>query len=1162
MTTPAGFIPSPLDHATPPQGQAVQAAGPVGPTPIGHSPSAAAPWPRPNSAPLTAAAGQASTAAGPAAPLQMNGVDANTQPAPRPLAVQANGREFGIAPTTPGRGSQLSPPFKLVAPNSDMKEIPATFVAASQGLKPSTARNRNSASAANKPTDRPHSAHQEPSGSTPRASAGNGPVFQPTVAPYRPSDAYMVNGHGNAAPAPQPLLLPNGHVLHQIAPLTPEQLAELAQNTQLKNQLYAQLLYRSMAQTAPGQPPLQLQQLLNLSQPLLLAQPGQQQPIMMAPPGVPPGDLVQNLLMMPMRQAPQPAPAAAKPASAPHPQPAASAQPGASHASQSQAIPALSPPLAGTALQPVAASAWPGQEVSAHPAATGGSMTALGQQPGAHVGGAGEAAVEAVDKALPDASMTGGGAATSPADIQAVQAADEEAAALPSNAAASVLGESLSAGPKAPDTNLASSSSGNAPADGGVKAEETSGATAVSRGAQDATKPPLIIRNWGSVGGGFVPFGAGQQKIAPKGGKILPQGSVKAKPSAAIGAALGPNLVLPNGNVSGPRACAPVEAFELPGSVAKTIPAPSTISGGPSNDEPAPTSTSPPPLTSALAQSQVIPRPETPGLSSAVPGARPPLAAPSAPKAKPNKSRAQLEGEERKRGPAGRTSMYKGVTKHRRSGRWEAHVWVREDGKQAYLGGYSTEEEAAEAHDVAALKCHGLKAKTNFHISRYTALLDRLDTVPMAELVMAIRRTSPGFTRGSSSFRGVTQHKSGRWEVRIGLRGSKHVYLGLHTSEVEAARVYDRALVLLTGQTAATNFPVSNYKNQMEAYEQRLTKGEELPGFQEDGEYSERAFEAWLREQAILPAQEEPASVKAIPQPRSPEAAAIAAPFAASAEEGDAPKSEAPKPPVPRRTAPERKRKPPAALLDNDSEGSSPPALALNGSPRPGAKRKRSALVPKRPRASQHVTDGMLNLSNVGKPKHGRPGSRRKASDPSDDDTAAILMNLAAVAGEASGRPGSAHSPGFRHPGTFSDLPSWGRSRGSKRPRDDDDVEISDDEDEMAAGWSPGRRQHSGSFPDQVAEAMREGEDPDLAHHVFVPPSALILGEPGTADEARPVLNILKKLGATAAEIPPEPQSAELGQWELLTAWLGVCSVVGHMAHTMAVLAMQYGTAK
>lgn len=82
-----------------------------------------------------------------------------------------------------------------------------------------------------------------------------------------------------------------------------------------------------------------------------------------------------------------------------------------------------------------------------------------------------------------------------------------------------------------------------------ARTEVASDATPLSRSAQDARSqpPPLIIRNWGSVGGGFVPFGAGQQKLAPKGGKVLPQGSVKAKPSAAIGAALGPNLVLPNG---------------------------------------------------------------------------------------------------------------------------------------------------------------------------------------------------------------------------------------------------------------------------------------------------------------------------------------------------------------------------------------------------------------------------------------------------------------------------------------------------------------------------------------------------------------------------------------------------------------------------------------
>lgn len=37
--------------------------------------------------------------------------------------------------------------------------------------------------------------------------------------------------------------------------------------------------------------------------------------------------------------------------------------------------------------------------------------------------------------------------------------------------------------------------------------------------------------------------------------------------------------------------------------------------------------------------------------------------------------------------------------------RWEAHIWVKEIGRQVYLGGYEGEEHAAEAYDVAALKC-------------------------------------------------------------------------------------------------------------------------------------------------------------------------------------------------------------------------------------------------------------------------------------------------------------------------------------------------------------------------------------------------------------------------------------------------------------------------
>jgi hypothetical protein len=68
------------------------------------------------------------------------------------------------------------------------------------------------------------------------------------------------------------------------------------------------------------------------------------------------------------------------------------------------------------------------------------------------------------------------------------------------------------------------------------------------------------------------------------------------------------------------------------------------------------------------------------------------------------------------------------------------------------------------------------------------------------------------------------------------------------------------------------------------------------------------------------------------------------------------------------------------------------------------------------------------------------------------------------------------------------------------------------------------------------------------------------------ADESRPALSILRNMGATAAEIAPEPdqepEAAQLGQWDLFVTWLGLCSVVGYMGHTMAILALQYESAE
>ena len=58
----------------------------------------------------------------------------------------------------------------------------------------------------------------------------------------------------------------------------------------------------------------------------------------------------------------------------------------------------------------------------------------------------------------------------------------------------------------------------------------------------------------------------------------------------------------------------------------------------------------------------------------------------------------------------------------------------------------------------------------------------------------------------------------GRWEARIGIPGSKHIYLGLYNDEKEAARMYDAALVRLRGTAAATNFALSDYRLDLAAY--------------------------------------------------------------------------------------------------------------------------------------------------------------------------------------------------------------------------------------------------------------------------------------------------------------------------------------------------------
>eukprot|EP00798_Chlamydomonas_sp_ICE-L_P011111 gene11111-18734_t len=148
------------------------------------------------------------------------------------------------------------------------------------------------------------------------------------------------------------------------------------------------------------------------------------------------------------------------------------------------------------------------------------------------------------------------------------------------------------------------------------------------------------------------------------------------------------------------------------------------------------------------------------------------------------------------------TSQYKGVSWNSACSKWVAVLWDRELKRARHIGSYESEEDAARAYDREAIKMLGPDAGLNFRESANEYLASQLARGAASAATASIADHSS--SKSSSQYRGV----------RVWGGGKQH-FVGSYSSELEAAREYDKAVLRLRGQDARSrsrmNFPLSEY---------------------------------------------------------------------------------------------------------------------------------------------------------------------------------------------------------------------------------------------------------------------------------------------------------------------------------------------------------------